>query len=234
MHPRSPAAYASRLNGRLSRQAVGLAFDGANEDGCREDDFLALQEVTKGEPPDSCFQSRGDELKQIGLRYSGNATPGPEHADGSQSIAAEIEYEGEQFQILVVWGKPKPSYKLDVLSTLDFYSSWIARKPTVVLGDFNLDPKIRGAGSDFFVVNGRLNELGLFSACHMHLNVHHGYETHPTLLFNWGKGPRAACFHCDFVYLPQRWLGRVQSVTVEPVFGLHEFSDHRPVTVELK
>lgn len=224
------------LNGGSVRDAItALSSDEvlATGIGTQPGDFLALQEVTRYEDSESCIHSTGPDVKQLAFKYSGTANRGPKHEEGSPSIAAECEVGGEKFRVLVLWAKPNPTYQLDIMRSLDFYSSWIAAQPTVVLGDFNLDPKVRGTGTEFYVANARLNELGLFSAYHWFHNIQYGHEPNPTLLFNWGKGPRSGCFHCDLIYVPHRWLGRIASVVVEPVFGLHNFTDHRAVTATI-
>ena len=195
-------------------------------------DIIALQECTKpaNESPSTTWH--GDlESKGLSVSYGNRFRMVPHSNKTSPSIATTIEESplGE-FNVLAIWAKPTPTYFDDVMATLDVHRTFIAERPTVIMGDFNLDVRIRDKGRQFYTVNVKLNhEFNLFSAYHEFTDERFGMETMPTLYFNWGyKG----CFHCDFIYVPAPWLSRIANASVAP-YRDWESSDHRPVICEI-
>lgn len=169
--------------------------------------------------------------KGLSISYGGRMREMPLTNNPSPSITAIIEGSPlGDFNVLVIWAKPTPSYFDDVMATLDAHRTFIAERPTVIMGDFNLDVRIRDKGRQFYLVNAKLNnDFDLFSAYHEFTDERFGMEIMPTLYFNWAyKG----CFHCDFIYVPASWIPRIASVSVAP-YRDWESSDHRPVICKI-
>jgi endonuclease/exonuclease/phosphatase family metal-dependent hydrolase len=136
------------------------------------------------------------------------------------------------FNVLAVWAKPLAgSYLADLLRTLDLYAAFLSERPTVVVGDFNLDVRIRGNGRrEFDAMNRRLvDDVGCVSAYHAHTGEPFGDETAAT---HHHQHDPARPFHCDYIYVPAAWANRVRSVVV-PEFGRDLGSDHRPVVCQI-
>jgi len=195
-------------------------------------DLIALQECSQPAEDSPSLAWIGDRpSKGLSLSYEGRCRVVPTIEQGSPSLAAMVEGSPlGDFNVLVVWAKQTPTYFDDVMATLDARRSFLSERPTVVLGDFNLDVRIRETGRQFYVVNARLNhEFNLFSAYHEFTEERFGMETMPTLYYLWGyKG----CFHCDFIYVPAAWLPRIAGASVAP-YRDWESSDHRPVSCEI-
>jgi endonuclease/exonuclease/phosphatase family metal-dependent hydrolase len=191
-------------------------------------DVVALQECSQPLIESASTTWHGDlALKGLSVSFDGGLQRLPHLDNSSPSIATTIVGSAlGDFNVLAIWAKPTPTYFEDVMATLDAHRAFIAERPTVILGDFNLDVRIRGSGRQFYVVNARLNhDFNLFSAYHEFNDERFGMETMPTLYFKWGyKG----CFHCDYIYVPAPWLSRITNAFVAP-YRDWESSDHRSV-----
>ena len=106
-------------------------------------------------------------------------------------------------------------------------------KPWVFAGDFNGNvsfdrPRARTKWSDCF---SRLEAEGLVSVFHAHTGTVHGQEDVPTHFF---LTHRDRPFHIDYVFIPETWLPRLQSVTIAAFDEYASLSDHRPITFVLR
>ena len=129
--------------------------------------------------------------------------------------------------VLGQWTHP-PDYRAEILQLVDAFRDLIGGMPTVLMGDLNTgpqlgDPTIRGGE-----VFGRLRELGLSSAYHLHHGVDHGHETHAT--YYHASGGNTA-WHIDYCFVSDAWRDRIAGVEIgdEPQWAGR--SDHRPITV---
>jgi hypothetical protein len=77
----------------------------------------------------------------------------------------------------------------------------------------------------------RLEPLGLVSAYHRFFNEGFGAETRPTHFF---KGKQGSPFHLDYFFVPAAWMSRVASVEVGTYEAWSSYSDHAPVTVDMR
>jgi exodeoxyribonuclease-3 len=141
------------------------------------------------------------------------------------------------FVLLAFWAlgsvhERLPSYAAQFSEVLDTWSEVIAREPTVIAGDFNASAQSR---SPIHLRNVATAEaLGLASAYHAFHHLDHGDEREMTL--RWiGKGKVEQRYHCDFVFIPTRWIEAAEGVDVgEWSAWIHSGrSDHAPVMVEL-
>jgi endonuclease/exonuclease/phosphatase family metal-dependent hydrolase len=196
-------------------------------------DVMALQEPSAAV---SCREWCGGDPAKKGVAFDTRLPYERVAVDGDTSpvIAARItDSPVGPFNVLAVWAKPLgDSYLADLMRTLDLYAGFIAERPTVVMGDFNLDVRIVGKGRrDFDVMNRRMVDVfGCVSAYHAHTGEVPGSETAATL---YQQHKAAQPFHCDYVYIPAAWCSRVRSVVV-PGFDDGLGSDHRPVVVKME
>lgn len=193
-------------------------------------DIIAFQETSQTKNNQNCVW-RGDE----GSRTKGVSIWSPQfefsimapNASCSPGLAVCFKQTPlGDIQILNLWAKPGPDYYDDLMNSLSAYEQFIERGPTIILGDFNISPRLSGKKQKFERLMWTLEEkFGLSSAYHKYFNEDFGCETRPTL-YHLKKEDRP--FHIDFVFLPRALLPRLKSVTV-PNFKAFSASDHRPV-----
>ncbi len=121
-----------------------------------------------------------------------------------------------------------------LLQALEAYDSLIQSRPTVVAGDFNnaVQWDKTGKAWNHALAVDRLQALGLVSAYHSHHRVEQGAEQDPTLYWTWNQNKT---YHIDYVWIPEKWLPAVTSVTVGDYATWVEsrLSDHVPLSVDL-
>jgi endonuclease/exonuclease/phosphatase family metal-dependent hydrolase len=110
---------------------------------------------------------------------------------------------------------------------LSHHAGWIRQRPTVILGDFNMNATWGRPWQDLMALT---EPLGLVSAYHEFFSEQFGKETQPT---HFHKGKEAAPFHVDYCFLPGRWRQHVTKVEVGTYAKWHDVSDHAPVVVDL-
>jgi endonuclease/exonuclease/phosphatase family metal-dependent hydrolase len=197
-------------------------------------DAIALQEPSQA-AASSCREWCGDGRSKKGVAFDTRLPYERVILDGTTSpcIAARIiDSPMGPFNVLAVWAKQLAnSYFEDLRQTLDLHAAFITERPTVVMGDFNLDVRIQGKGRrDFDRMNRRMEDnFGCVSAYHAHTGEPFGVETAAT---HYHAYDAARPFHCDYVYVPTAWASRLRSVVV-PGFDRYAKSDHRPVVVEV-
>ena len=145
-------------------------------------------------------------------------------------------YEAQQgsqvFHVLAVWTsvatRPRMDYHQlhDALSTPDA-AALIRQRPTVVLGDFNLDPSSKG----WKALMELTESLKLVSAYHRFFKEDFGEETRHTH-FHHGKEDNT--FHIDYCFVPEEWTPRIDRVEVGSYADWGRVSDHAPLIVDLK
>jgi endonuclease/exonuclease/phosphatase family metal-dependent hydrolase len=121
-----------------------------------------------------------------------------------------------------------------VAAVIERWSEKIADGDVVIAGDFNCIAS--GPTGPAHLENvRRLDGVGAHSAYHAFHGVPHGREDAMTL--RW-VGPKRVVYeyHCDFVFLPDRMLPRLEAVEVGAMDTWVEsrLSDHTPVTVTLR
>jgi hypothetical protein len=89
----------------------------------------------------------------------------------------------------------------------------------------------RLANDDWADLLKRLDRLGLMSTYHQFFGEDFGKETRPTHFF---KGKQASPFHLDYCFVPASWMPRVESVEVGAYDDWSKYSDHPPVTVDVR
>jgi hypothetical protein len=141
--------------------------------------------------------------------------------------------------VLAVWTvvgrrERRPSYTRQLTAVIDAWEDELSGGDAILIGDLNASADETPTGKAHRANVERLHELGLRSAYHAHTDCDHGAEAHMTL--RWiARGKRPLHYHCDFVFLPARWVGSVRRVEIGAMEHWVEagLSDHAPVIVEL-
>ena len=139
------------------------------------------------------------------------------------------------FLLLAVWSQRNDdfSYVRAVIRAVDCYRDLIVSQPTVVVGDFNSntiwDFKRPEAKSHTGLVR-QLAALGLTSAYHHFFGEAQGEESRPTLYLL--RNPTKP-YHIDYCFIPEGWVGHLRSVSVGTDNPWAQFSDHRPLVIDL-
>jgi exonuclease III len=140
---------------------------------------------------------------------------------------------GRDFQVVAVWtaqtSSSKTSYR-QAHEGIERYREWIASKDTVLMGDFNANASF-GNGKLWADLARRLEPLGLVSTYHHFFGETLGKETRATHFF---KGKQASPFHLDYCFVPATWLSHVDGVEVGTYEAWSKYSDHMPVTVDVR
>ena len=140
-----------------------------------------------------------------------------------------------EFTLLAVWtlGKQPYPYVEAAAIAVEMYRGLIAESPTVLIGDLNSNaiwdathpPKLNHSA-----LVKQLATLGLDSAYHSSYNEPHGSETRPTFFHRWSKEHP---YHIDYCFIPQQWSPHIVRVEIGSYEDWKDYSDHRPLLVEL-
>ncbi len=141
------------------------------------------------------------------------------------------------FTLVAVWAcavgpSREDRYIGQVYQALVAHPEWFNGNPVVIAGDFNSN-KIWDAHrevGDHSAVVKLLDDCGLVSAYHEHFGEPQGEESRRTLfMFRHADKP----YHIDYVFIPQEWAPRLQTVEVGGYEQWSKLSDHCPVVVEI-
>jgi exodeoxyribonuclease-3 len=116
------------------------------------------------------------------------------------------------------------------------YRGFLGERPTIVAGDLNSNTIWDKPGwrNNHTTTVGILAGLGLVSAYHAHRGEAHGAESVPTLYWR-DRTKHGPTYHIDYVFLPERWIGKVTHLAI----GAFEdwcgagLSDHVPIVVDV-
>ena len=195
-------------------------------------DIIAFQETDSSEPNENSawVGDAGKTRKGVSVwsKHPFNICTPNKKTSPSLGIAIDDSPLGD-INILNLWGKPTPTYYEDLMRSLTAYDEFIKSRPTIILGDFNISPRLKGKQAQFNKLNSYFeSELDMRSAYHHFKRETFGMETRTTLYFKWGHD---GCYYCDYIYVPRSLCSRIKSVSV-PGFKAFESSDHRPVICE--
>jgi hypothetical protein len=140
-----------------------------------------------------------------------------------------------EFNLLAAWTKLQAPYRYvrAAVKAVDLYRELFLAAPTVLMGDLNSNTiwdAEHPAHLNHSALVSQLEELGLVSAYHHHYHEVHGRETRATFhLYRRESHP----FHIDYCFIPQAWADRIAAVELGPFEAWRQFSDHRPLLVDL-
>lgn len=154
----------------------------------------------------------------------------PEY-DETLRYALPVKVGGERpFQLLAIWMLKEPEhYVPNLLATLEHYRPFIEHSPTVVAGDFNVNPGFDKTHARFLFASiaSKFGEMGLCSAYHAKSGECHGQESQPTYFHNYHQHEP---FHLDYLFFPKIWRSALGQVTVGSYDDYAGLSDHRPLS----
>jgi len=138
------------------------------------------------------------------------------------------------FTLLAVWAKHDHDFPYieGVVKGVQMYRKLFQEAPVVLIGDLNSSAiwdKEHSADRNHTALVGLLDELGLVSAYHSIRGESHGKETEHTYFHHWKQ---AKPFHIDYCFIPKQWC-RGATVEIGSFDDWKDFSDHRPLTVQL-
>lgn len=202
-------------------------------------DLMVIQECARPQAEDMDWLWFGDNPRQgIGVWASPKyrTRPIPRRSD-VPPYTVPIEVTGaETFLLFAVWAKKDPVYPYvqAVIRAVEVYRDLIASRPTVILGDFNSNTRwdrARPEARDHSYLVRLLNELGLVNSYLRFHGEEPGAESRPTLFFQWDERKP---YHVDYCFIPEEWSTRLTRVTVGSYTDWKQWSDHRPLVVDLE
>jgi hypothetical protein len=143
--------------------------------------------------------------------------------------------DGRPLRIFSVHAPDRGGYQRAVNSILDMIEANRGDGDLVIGGDFNLTvgqrlntEELQTSKADIAILARLRDEFGLASAWQA---ANAGVPLPQTL--RWAKD-KVTPFHCDGIFIPQKWTSRVRLCTVisGPVWD--KLSDHNPVMVEIE
>jgi hypothetical protein len=154
-----------------------------------------------------------------------------------------IEVEGSAFpisegcplRIFSVHAPDRAGYQRTVNSILDMIEDNRGEGDLVVGGDFNLtvgerpeSEVLKTSKADLTILARLRDEFGLVSAWQA---ANPSGQLPQTL--RWAKDPLMP-YHCDGIFIPQKWTNRLHGCTVVSGLDWSKLSDHNPVMVEFE
>jgi exodeoxyribonuclease III len=133
--------------------------------------------------------------------------------------------------VLALWALPAPNYADAVLRSLNTAMEALPGEGLIVTGDFNLTPAVakRRDSARAEQVFAKFSARGYKSAYHAHRGCALGSEPEATHFF---RHAVARPFHIDYCFAPREW--HVERTQIGPRWQWSPFSDHMPLTVELR
>ena len=136
------------------------------------------------------------------------------------------------FNLAAVWTwatKEKADSYRQAHKGLNDHAAWVGQRPTVMLGDFNMESGV--SGKKWKELEELVKSFGFISAYHSKFKESFGAEKLHTH-FHLGRSERA--FHIDYCFVPKEWESRITNVEVPPYEQWAAVSDHVPLIVDLE
>jgi exonuclease III len=140
------------------------------------------------------------------------------------------------FTLIAVWACTQGNTKVAqyiglIYQALSTHPEWFSQGPVVIAGDWNSNQiwdseRLVGNHSD---VVRLLEQKGIVSSYHRHFGETHGGEKRATLyLFRHQNKP----YHIDYIFVPEDWILKLQSVHIGEFDIWSKHSDHSPIIVD--
>jgi len=138
-----------------------------------------------------------------------------------------------RFVLLAVWAWHETNqryagYVDQVYEALSSHPEWFDHGPVVAAGDFNssaeFDRHIKGNNHSSIV--SLFEKRGMTSAYHQFYSEKQGDEKVHTFHHNWDRGNP---FHIDYIFIPNEWRSKLDSMQVGGVEDWITQSDHCPL-----
>jgi exodeoxyribonuclease-3 len=144
----------------------------------------------------------------------------------------------ENFTLIAIWSHNDKhgirGYVGQIHRAFNAHPEWFTRGPVMVAGDFNSSGHWdkQCAPENHAKLVKFLGDRGIVSAYHfMSGEEQNGKEKQPT--FHQTKNTEKP-FHLDYIFLPRDWSSRIHGLEVGRHSKWLKYSDHCPVTVELR
>ena len=140
-----------------------------------------------------------------------------------------------EFLLIAIWARSdlpaQSSYSTQLAQVIERYGPLNEPEDLVIAGDIN-DSAHQSTGARYLRNVERLREYGLVSAYHATQALPDAAKVPTTL--SWA-GDQSLAFHCDVIFIPDRWLVAQPSVTLGDPHVVFDtgMSDHLPVTLEI-
>jgi endonuclease/exonuclease/phosphatase family metal-dependent hydrolase len=152
---------------------------------------------------------------------------------GDYGLACKIEREGRQIGVIGVWTVSKQNrYLKEAEGIVERYAPFLKSGNTILAGDFNIPDHHNGEAVSSFI-RGLEQRFGLVSAYHAFTGADIGSKKDATL---WHHYDESQPFHCDFIFVPNRWKIVNVEVGTYAQWGspcAEARSDHAPVIVDV-
>jgi hypothetical protein len=173
---------------------------------------------------------RGKAARKLGLPDFPGHVVGVE-VDGSAFSISD----GRPIRFFSIHAPDRGGYQRAVNSILDMIGANRGDGDLVIGGDFNLTvaerlstEELKTSKADQAILARLKDEFDLVAAWQV---ANAGVPLPQTL--RWAKD-KVTPFHCDGVFIPQKWTSRVRSCTVVSGQEWDKLSDHNPVIVEIE
>lgn len=144
------------------------------------------------------------------------------------------------FNLLAVWTLDDKNYTGSFEPILSACRKFLSY-PTIIAGDFNSTPKVRGKNKKFnhhWLVETLERDFNLVSAYHTPTTIQPGHESESESTF-FLHGHRDKPFHIDYCFVPKSWtikctkIGSYDKWCNKEKQGEDKISDHCPLIVDL-
>ena len=158
-------------------------------------------------------------------------------SQGDHAVAGRAIHDTVETTVVGVWTVPHEAegdrYLAAASGIVDRYATILASRTAILAGDFNVSGRTCLKGlTDFAAM---LHErFGLVSAYHIYHDISFGAEKVGTLWWRYHENDE---FHCDFVFVPEKWKVTNVEVGSYAVWGSPDAiarSDHAPLIVDLE
>jgi hypothetical protein len=139
------------------------------------------------------------------------------------------------FLLIGIWAMKNPGapYVEGVIRGVDLYRNLFHQYPTVLAGDLNSNTiwdADHASDLNHSALVRTLSEFVLVSSYHLFFGETHGREKQCTFHFQWKEQSR---FHIDYCFIPEEWSPSLLSVEIGAYEEWKDYSDHRPLLVEV-
>ena len=145
------------------------------------------------------------------------------------------------FQVLGVWNYPfgqtvaDKDYMKTIEEIFNIYAEFIKRKPTIVVGDFNLTGR---ASREIELFKRLQEEFKLKSCYHSFNNIPFGAECKPHSYYRYKNNQQGSTI--DYCWIPEHWditdfrVGAFDDYVKKASPELPSLSDHCPLIIDIK
>lgn len=149
---------------------------------------------------------------------------------GQFSIKLDL-YLREKVSLIALWTQ-NPGYVEEAHKTVDAYKGLLNGKDMIFAGDLNSNTIWDSSRTlnHSELVKRLKSEFNLESVYHHHFSEEHGKESRGTFYFTYNENKP---YHIDYIFIPQKWLSKIQTVELGEFKNWKQTSDHCPLILEI-